>query len=115
MFRSAISRARDARRDDSGFTLIELLLVVIILGILAAVVVFSVRGIDETGKESACKTEVRTVEVAIEAYYAKKDAYPATLAILAADGDDKFLREAPSEYVKEAHYTPANGALSTTC
>ena len=46
------------RREDNegGFTLIELLLVIIILGILAAVVVFSVRGVSDRGQSSACKT-----------------------------------------------------------
>ncbi|RXM20638.1 prepilin-type N-terminal cleavage/methylation domain-containing protein, partial [Citrobacter sp. AAK_AS5] len=32
-------------RGEGGFTLIELLLVIIILGILAGIVVFSVRGV----------------------------------------------------------------------
>ncbi len=42
--RRTIDRLQAARREDRGFTLIELLIVIIILGILAAVVVFSVRG-----------------------------------------------------------------------
>ena len=59
------------KKQDEGFTLIELLIVIVILGILATVVVFSVRGITDDGQENACDTDVRTVEVAIEAYYAK--------------------------------------------
>ncbi|MGW5532330.1 type II secretion system protein, partial [Streptomyces xanthochromogenes] len=41
-----------ARRQD-GFTLIELLVVIVILGVLAAIVVFSVRGIGDKGHKSA--------------------------------------------------------------
>ena len=59
------------KKQDEGFTLIELLIVIVILGILATVVVFSVRGITDQGKDNACDTDVRTVEVALEAYYAK--------------------------------------------
>lgn len=59
------------KKNDEGFTLIELLIVIVILGILATVVVFSVRGITDDGKENACDTDIRTVEVALEAYYAK--------------------------------------------
>lgn len=59
------------KKQDEGFTLIELLIVIVILGILATVVVFSVRGITDDGKENACDTDVRTVEVALEAYFAK--------------------------------------------
>ncbi len=59
------------KKQDEGFTLIELLIVIVILGILATVVVFSVRGITDQGKDNACDTDVRTVEVALESYFAK--------------------------------------------
>ncbi len=59
------------KKQDEGFTLIELLIVIVILGILATVVVFSVRGITDQGKDNACDTDIRTVEVALESYYAK--------------------------------------------
>ncbi len=42
-----------------GFTLIELLVVIVILGILAAVVVFAVGGITDKGQDSACKSEAQ--------------------------------------------------------
>jgi len=57
-------------RQEEGFTLIELLIVIVILGILAAIVVFSVQGITDKGKTSACKTNVSEVQTAIQAYYA---------------------------------------------
>jgi prepilin-type N-terminal cleavage/methylation domain-containing protein len=59
--------------DDGGFTLIELLVVIVIIGILSAVVVFSVTGISDKGTESACKADYRTINVAEEAYYADED------------------------------------------
>src|SRR5688572_9761497 len=61
-----INRARDARRQDNGFTLIELLIVIVILGVLAAIVVFSVRGITDTGEEAACEANYKTALTAIE-------------------------------------------------
>jgi general secretion pathway protein G len=63
-------RTRRARRDDSGFTLVELLIVIVILGILATVTVFAVRGITTRGKESACSADKKTLETAVEAYFA---------------------------------------------
>tara|TARA_R100000306_G_C4302022_1_gene105590 strand:+ start:171 stop:479 length:309 start_codon:yes stop_codon:yes gene_type:complete len=59
-------------KQDEGFTLIELLIVIVILGILATVVVFSVRGITDDSRENACETDQRTMEVAIEAYFAQE-------------------------------------------
>lgn len=69
-------------RQDSGFTLIELLIVIVILGILAGVVVFSVNGIRDTAAENACKTEKRTVQTAVEAYYAENGANPSAMTQL---------------------------------
>jgi general secretion pathway protein G len=62
---------RKAREDEGGFTLIELLIVIVILGILAAVVVFAVGGVTNKGNQAACQSDVKTIEVAAEAYYAQ--------------------------------------------
>jgi prepilin-type N-terminal cleavage/methylation domain-containing protein len=70
-----LERIRRARRDESGFTLIELLIVIVILGILAAIVVFAVNGIQDRGTASACKADVETVTVAAEAYDAQHGQY----------------------------------------
>ena len=59
-------------KQDKGFTLVELLIVIVILGILATVTVFAVRGITDQGQKSACETDRRTVETALEAFYAQK-------------------------------------------
>jgi prepilin-type N-terminal cleavage/methylation domain-containing protein len=106
MFETIPNRARDLRRQDSGFTLIELLIVIVILGVLAAIVAFSVRGITDRGETSACKAEVKTVATAEEAYYAKNGSY-ATLANLNGGG---FLRDGTPVYVASA--SAANGSLT---
>ena len=67
----------DKNLIEQGFTLIELLVVIAILGILAAVVVFSVNGITARGHAAACSTEVSTVQTALEAYNAQNGNYPA--------------------------------------
>jgi general secretion pathway protein G len=58
-------------RGQAGFTLIELLVVITILGILAAIVVFSVGGIKDKGQQSACKTDKTTLQTAEEANFAR--------------------------------------------
>ena len=65
------------KNQDKGFTLVELLIVIVILGILATVTVFAVRGITDTGRQNACDTEYKTVQTAAEAYYAQN---PGTVA-----------------------------------
>ncbi len=61
-------------RKDEGFTLIELLIVIVILGILATIVVFAVRGVTQDSQENACKATQKTYQTAIEAWYAGGEA-----------------------------------------
>jgi prepilin-type N-terminal cleavage/methylation domain-containing protein len=61
---------KDDHSDEEGFTLIELLIVVIVLGILAAVTVFGLSGATGQSAVSACKSDARTVEVAMDAFHA---------------------------------------------
>jgi general secretion pathway protein G len=77
----------ESKGKNKGFTLIELLIVIVILGILAAVTVFAVRGITEKGQDSACKTEQKTILTGIEAFYANgaNSTYPANLKALVPD------------------------------
>ena len=56
--------------QDRGFTLVELLIVIVILGILATVTVFAVRGIADKGQTSACAADQKVLEVAVETFYA---------------------------------------------
>jgi general secretion pathway protein G len=59
---------RRHRRSESGFTLIELLVVIAILGVLAGIVVFNVTGVSDRGSTAACRTDVSTIQAAVDAY-----------------------------------------------
>ena len=112
-----LEQIREARKNESGFTLIELLIVIIILGVLAAVVVFAVSGITDRGKKSACKADVSTVDNASEAYYAKNGAYAATMQALVDGG---FLHHVPTATVADNGYVVLYdnsnvGADNTVC
>jgi prepilin-type N-terminal cleavage/methylation domain-containing protein len=74
-----ISRRR--RRGQGGFTLIELLVVIAVLAVLAGIVIFNVTGVANRGKTSACSTDVKSVQTAVDAYNNDNGTYPAAGAL----------------------------------
>jgi general secretion pathway protein G len=95
---------------DRGFTLTELLITIIILGVLAAIVVFAVAAFQNQGKQVACHTDKKDVELAAEAYYATNNAYPPNLPALTAAG---YLKEVPAS-VNYSITIDAQGSVGVT-
>ncbi|MDD5560677.1 MAG: prepilin-type N-terminal cleavage/methylation domain-containing protein [Candidatus Omnitrophica bacterium] len=62
-----------------GFTLIELIMIIVILGILAAVAVPKYFDLQTSAKDAAEKGVVGGVRAGIYTYFAQNKAYPATL------------------------------------
>ena len=87
-----------------GFTLIELLVVIVILGVLAAVVIFAVGSVRDRAEANACKTDTKTLKTAIVAWnteYLSGDntaagfydtAYPTSMGDLTA-ANTKLIQE----------------------
>ena len=57
------------RSSDGGFTLIELMIVIVVLGLVAATVLFAASGVSDRGTASVCKANLRQIEGAEEAYF----------------------------------------------
>ncbi len=70
--------SRQRRGFSEGFTLIELLIVIIIIGILAAIAIPMFLGQREKAKESAVKGAIHNIELGIGSYAVDHaDQYPA--------------------------------------
>jgi type II secretion system protein G len=71
-----------SQKADGGFTLVELLIVIVVLGILAGIVVFGVSNFRDQAEVAVCKADVKTVQVAVDAFNAATDGFPADEAAL---------------------------------
>lgn len=65
-------------RSAGGFTLIEVLVVVVILGILAAIVVPNIMSKPGEARIAKAKTDIRAVEQALNLYRLDNGSYPTT-------------------------------------
>lgn len=71
------------KRNEKGFTLIELLIVIVIIGILAAVAIPRFQGVSDKAKIGAAKAELSHVRTLLTSYQAENDTsrYPETATI----------------------------------
>jgi general secretion pathway protein G len=90
-YREIEQRRNDEDASQYGFTLIELLIVIIVIGILAAIVIFSLTGVSGQSKTAACTADAKSVEIAADAFQAKNNTWPATVAALVPS----YLHTAP--------------------
>ena len=97
-------------RHDEGFTLIELLIVIVILGILAAIVVFAIGSTRGDAISSSCKTDYKSIELASEAYNTKTGSFPTQTQL--SDGTTTLLKSYPSS--SDYGFTYSGGVITVT-
>jgi general secretion pathway protein G len=72
------SAMRDRRRTEGGFTLIEIMVVILILGLLATIVVQSLRGATDKAKRVKAQADLSEFKTALDRYYLDSGNYPTT-------------------------------------
>ena len=70
--------AKKPMLGNAGFTLIEIMVVVVILGILAAIIAPNIIGRVEQARITRAKTDIQTIEAALKMYRIDNSRYPTT-------------------------------------
>lgn len=65
--------------DRAGFTIVELLIVIVVIGILAAITIVAYNGVQVKARDSARIAKVKSISKAIELYHTDNGRYPQIL------------------------------------
>ena len=77
-------------KEQKGFTIVELLIVIVVIGILAAITIVAFNGIQNRANNTAAKAAADTVLKKAEAYNSIKSSYPVTLAQFNSEKESEF-------------------------
>ena len=83
----------DAGRREHGFTLIELMIVMVVLGILAGIVAFTVGAFRDNATLAACESDIHALATANAGYLSRHGTNAPDIDALISDG---FLDAAPT-------------------
>jgi len=93
----------NGRNHQQGFTLIEIMVVVVILGILAAVVVPRIMSRPEEARITKAKQDIRALETALDLYKLDNFNYPTTEQGLEALVTSPTSPPVPKRYREEGY------------
>jgi general secretion pathway protein G len=106
---SEVSRPR-RRRRPRGFTLIEIMVVVIILGLLAAVVVPQIIGKVDEARVAKAKQDIQSLETALTMFRLDNSKYPSSeqgLGALVSQPNDPSIKHwKPGGYLQRVSKDP---------
>jgi prepilin-type N-terminal cleavage/methylation domain-containing protein len=100
---------------DDGFTLIELLIVIVVLGILAAVVIFALGNITGKTAVASCQADGATVSTAMQAFKTENPGVTVTQVLLTNGTDGgPYIQSWPANSPHYFYQITAAGLLQVS-
>lgn len=98
------------KTKQSGFTIVELLIVIVVIGILAALVITTFNGIQQKGRDTERQTDIKAIHGQLEAYFAQSGYYPTLANITDADWRSTNMRGLDAGALED----PSGAVISAT-
>jgi general secretion pathway protein G len=104
---------KSRRKQQEGFTLIEIMVVILILGLLATIVVQSLRGATDKAKRTKAMADIAELKTALDRYYIDNGSYPTSdqglQALVSPPSQGGGAADPPSDgYVRRVPNDPWN-------
>lgn len=122
---SIVSMRGMHNKKYTGFTIVELLIVIVVIGILAAITIVAYTGFQERARFAAMRSDIASLNKAIQLYYADNGTYPITQTTLgtACSGswcgfdqatNDNFIPGLVPKYLSSTTQLPTSNASNET-
>ncbi|OYX43365.1 hypothetical protein B7Y94_01485 [Candidatus Saccharibacteria bacterium 32-49-12] len=103
-------------RDRSGFTIVELLIVIVVIGILAAISIVAYNGVREKAELAELKQNLSSLNKAVLMYHAENGSYPVSTSWRGNNQvvDDSFIPGLAPQYIATTPQVKPHGASRPT-
>lgn len=96
-------------KEQKGFTIVELLIVIVVIGILAAIVIVAFNGIQNRAKATKASGLASSVMKKAEAYNAEEGRYPLTTAEITGAATTKSYWMSSNDLLTTTTLSSTNG------
>ena len=101
-------------KASKGFTIVELLIVIVVIGILAALVVTTYNGIQQKARDTERKTDLNAMHSHAEAFQAENAKYPSLAQVNDATFRSTSMKGLDSAAMQDPKWSSSNASCTAS-